>query len=250
MKRLIAILISLCVFAISPSEAAWTFVNTGGTGTSATGTSLTFTIAGVHVGDVIAINVKWEGGDTTVSCSDTASSYTDAFVGAHVTGTNGGSQTMCYTLSSGTSGTVTYTVTWGATRTFRDIGGIAYTPPSAAVLDGTGHLASATAATADSGNMTTTSTDGLAVGGYGETGGVPTTASAAINSVTRDQILAYGSASHSCIWSKSYSSGFTGSATVPLGSSTVYNAGIIAFKPSGAVATSGFNKLGRLERME
>lgn len=247
-KRLLALILCLCVS--SPSWASWTFVNSGGSGTAGSGATATFTIASVHVGDTVAIGVKWEGGDTTISCSDTASTFADAFVGAHVTDASAASHTTCYTLSSATSGTVTYTVTWGAARTFRDIGGMAYTPSGTASLDGTPHIAAGNGATANSGNMTTTGTDGISFGTFGETGATPTTATAAINAVTRDQVKTYGTAVHSCIWSKSYSAGFTGAATVPIGSGD-FGCSVISFKTSGAAAaSSGYSKQKRLERDE
>jgi hypothetical protein len=216
---------------------AWTFVNSGGNGASASGSTLTFTIAGVHVHDAIAISVKWESADTTISGGDgSASSFVDAFVGAHVTdGT--GFHTMLYCLDSQTSGTVTYTVTWGAGQPFRDTGGMAYTPPSTPSLDGTPHAATGNSTAFNSGNITTTSADGVAFGGYGETGGVPTDSTAQINGVNKDQIVGFGTAGNSRLWSKAYSAAFTGAATLTIAPSNPWGGGIVAMGVFGPVIT-------------
>lgn len=247
MKRLIAIALSISISMVAPSYASWTFVNSGGAGSSGSTTTATFKITGVAVGDVVSIGVKYEGGTTTVTCSDTASTFVDAFVGAHQTDGSGGIHTACYTVSASSAGVVTYTITWGAARTFKDIGGMAYRPSSAASLDATPKLATGSGTTATSGNATTTSTDGLGIGSYGETGSAPTSATAAINGVTRDQVLLYGAATRSAIWSKTYSAGFTGAATIPIVSGS-YGVSLLSFKT--AATAPHFDKRSRLGRYE
>lgn len=232
-----SLLLAAAVLLLSAgrSEASWTFViSCGGGGSGSVTSQATAACAGTHVGDLVAVQVKWEGGDTTVTCSNssTASTWVDAFAGAHVTDANAATVTMCYTLALVPSGSLTFTATFGAARTFTDVGAMVYTPSAAAATDG-GHQAIGTSATVNSGNITTTGTDGVAFGGFGETGAGVTIAGCAINSVTRDQVLQFGSGPRSAIWSKSYAAGFTGAATCAFASGGAWNAGVVAFKISG-----------------
>lgn len=233
MKKILLVLFLLLVS--NKAEASFTFVISCGTGGTGSVTSqATGACTGTHVGDLVAIEVKWEGGDTTVTCSNssTASVWVDAFVGAHVTDGNAATVTICYTLSLAASGSVTFTATFGAARTFTDAGAIVYTPSAAASTDGKSQ-STGTSATVSSGNMTTTGTDGLAFGGFGETGAGVTIASCAVNSVVRDQVLQFGSGPRSAIWSKSYAAGFTAAATCPFASGGAWNGSGVAFKIAG-----------------
>lgn len=220
----------------SKSEAQWSFVGSGGNGNTASGTTLTFTISGVSIGDLVVVTAKWETTDTTISVSDTASTFVDALVGVHKVDAGGAATTILYTLASATSGVVTYTVTWGVAKTFRDIGGMAYTPPSLPSLDGTAVSTIGSSTACSSGNITTTSVDGLGFGYYGETGGVPNVATASINGVVNEQIVTFGSNARGELWSRSYSAGFTGAATMTIVSNP-WSCGVVAFKPSGVVAS-------------
>jgi len=205
---------------------AWIF-NTTGTGSGSGSTTVTVTATGVKAGDLVVVPVKWEGGDTTVTCSDGASNLTET-TAVHRTDGGGGSMTCFYLLASTKSGSVTYTATFGASRTFQDIGVMTYSPTRrGAVLDGTPSSAAGSSATLNSGNITTSGTDGVAFGYYGETGNTPSAQK--INNVAADQVLSFGTAPRSSLWSKAYSAGFTGAATATISPSGVWNGGIIAF---------------------
>lgn len=237
MKKILLVLFLLLVS--NKAEASFTFViSCGAGGSGSVSSQATSACAGTHVSDLVAVEVKWEGGDTTVTCSNSVSNSTwvDAFVGAHVTDANGATTTICYTLSLVASGSVAFTATFGAARTFTDVGAIVYTPSATPTTDN-GHQAIGAGATVNSGNITTTGTDGLAFGGFGETGAGVTIAGCAINSVVRDQVLQFGSGPRSAIWSKSYAAGFTGAATCAFASGGSWNASIAAFKIVGGGAT-------------
>src|SRR5262249_26346435 len=68
-------------------------------------------------GDAIILFVKHEGASTTITASDGTSSFTGATILDNV---NGDMHTrMLYLLSSSASGSVTYTITFGAARPFK-----------------------------------------------------------------------------------------------------------------------------------
>lgn len=214
------------------AEAAFTFVNSGENGSSASNTSLQATVTGVHAGDLVVILAKWENGDTTVSASDGTSSFTDALSGNHAVGTAGAGEpnvTALYLLSSVTSGSVTYTVTWGAARPWKDVIVAVYTPGSGTLsLDGTANKNVGAGTSLTTGNITTSGTDGIAFALYGEYGtGLD---SEKINGLVADRTIVGGVVNQSEIWIKSYTSGFTGQGTATLNSSNNWAAAILAFK--------------------
>lgn len=218
----------------------FTFVNSGQTGNTGSGTSLAVNVTGVNAGDLVVVLVKWESTDTTVSVSDGTSSLVASAAGN--VGSSGAYYTsVFYLLSSVASGTVTYTVTWGAARTFRDLIVVVHTPSAAASLDGTATgTYSASGTTLNSGNITTTGTDGMAFGTYGDfSGNHPT--SAAINGVGATREIDGGAGVASAIWMRAYTAGFTGAAT-----GTITSAGpdwvceIIAFKIGAGGGGGGF----------
>lgn len=210
----------------------FTYVGTGQNGSSSSATTLAATVAGVHAGDLVLVLSKWESSDTTVSVSDGTSSLTQTSASHASVGGSEPYSTCHYLLSSVASGSVTYTVTWGAARPFRDIVVIVYTPSGSVVTDGTPPAgAGGTGTAAASGSITTTGTDGIAFGTYGEYGR-PITATK-INGVNSDRIVTGGFANHSAIWAKSYTSGFTGTASGTLDLSERWVLEVIAFKISG-----------------
>lgn len=218
---------------------SWTFHNSNGATASASSNSIAVALANVSVGDLIAVWVKWEAGTTTCAVSDGTTSLTQYVPGVLTyTGAGEPSGVLFYLLSSVASGTVTYTASLGAARTWRDIVVMSYTPSAGTVAaDGTAGVGAQGQGTAvSSGNVTTTGTDGVAFGGYSEYGSALT--SPKINNVVAAQTQKSG-ATNSELWSITYSSGFTGAAT---GTITFNNwvGGVIAFKitASGAAPVS------------
>lgn len=210
----------------------FTYVNTGQNGTSASGTSLAATVTGVSAGDLVLVLSKWESSDTTVSVSDGTSSLTQTSA-SHASVS--GSEPFCtchYLLSSVASGSVTYTVTWGASRPWRDVVVIIYTPSGTVVTDGTPPAGNGgNSSSLASGSITTTGSDGIAFGMYGEYGAI--ISATKINGVNSDRLVTGGFANHTAIWAKSYTSGFIGTATGTLSYSNQWVSEIIAFKISG-----------------
>lgn len=188
----------------------WTYRTGNGTGGGATSsTTVATTLTGIASGDTIACTVKWEGTTTTVSVSDGTSSFTQTVAG--VIGINEPFESMHYLISSSATGSVTYTATFGAARPWKSIVCQAYSHTgSTPVLDGTATGASGVSTTCSSGNTTTAGTSGLAFGAYGEYGA--SLSSPLINGAAASQTTTAGS-QNDALWSKTYSSGFTGAAT-------------------------------------
>lgn len=221
---------------------SFTFVNSGvGGAAGASSTVATGSVASVHAGDLAVVLVKWEGADTTVTMSDGgASTFVDAFSGAHVGSAATYWTTFMYTLSTSTTASKTYTATFvSGTRTSRDIIAMVHTPTAAVTLDGTPkgtHGTSGTTAT--SGNITTSGTDGLAFGGYGDFTGVAAT-STLINGGAKDRQVNGGASTASSFWSKAYASGFTGQAQATIaGTGPDWVCIVMAFQISGAAPTT------------
>lgn len=217
----------------------FTFHLKNGSGASAGSTTATVVLTGVSVGDLIVVAAKWESGVAsagTATCSDGTSSLTKWAPGELSAIANIDPRlVMFYLLSSVATGTVTYTVTFSGSMSFRDVIAMAYAPPSAASLDGTPVGAGAASGTAiSSGNITTTGTDGVAFGSYAEFG---SSASAMnINGVAADQTQVAAGTANSQLWSKTYSGGYTGAATATISFSNSWLCGVIAFKAAGGAA--------------
>lgn len=194
-------------------------------------TTIAVTLTGVAVGDTVTVWVKWEGGSTTATCSDGTSTLTGWAPGVISRPASADPFGKAfYILASVASGSVTYTVTLGAGRTFREIVAYRSTPSAAAALDGTAVGANGSSTAASSGNTTTTSTDGLAFGVYGDFGN--TESAEKINAVAAGGNT-HAAANASEMWYKTYSAGFTGPAAVTLGISNDWLCGIIAFGIGG-----------------
>jgi hypothetical protein len=191
--------------------------------------TIAVTLAGVAAGDLVVVSCKFEGGATTATCSDGTSSLTQSAVGVQANASGDPREVMFYILSSVASGSVTYTVTFGAARTFRNIMVIANTPPAntTVALDGTAAGNTNAGSTAvDSSNMTTTGTNGMAYGGYGGFGSHITRVS---SNAARPDAYQGTSTSGNALWCAAYSSGFTGSAAGTLDVSERWNAQILSF---------------------
>lgn len=97
----------------------WTFGSSGNNASAGSTTTITVQLTGVTAGDTIVLGVKWEGATTTATCSDGTSSLSGGTVVDNA-GNGDLSSKMFYLLSSVASGTVTYTVTLGAARSFKN----------------------------------------------------------------------------------------------------------------------------------
>lgn len=207
-----------------------TFAATGSGTNSASGTTLAISApVSVTAGDLILIPVKWEVGDSTISCSDGVNTYTDLFAGAHPS--SAGAEPFCTLLYAvaATTASITPAVTWGTARAWREIGAEILHPTAADTisLDGTPVAAGGQGTALASGNITTTTqaTDsGMAVAFYADYG---TTISAEqINGAAATAIASFGA---SVLWILRYTAGFTGQATATL-SFNNWSTGLAAFK--------------------
>jgi hypothetical protein len=204
-------------------------------------TSIQVQLTSVAAGNLIAVGVRWAGASTTCAVSDGTSSLTE-FTGAAFD-EDGGTTTLrgrvLYLLSSVASGTVTYTATLGASQNDLEIFAMAYSYSGTASTDGAGNRNGATSGTSlTSGNITTTGTDGVAFGLHWYAG-FPISGTPQINSGNADQTQT--NTDHGSIWSKTYTSGFTGQATSTLAGSDWWGASIVAFKAAGSSASASIS---------
>jgi hypothetical protein len=207
--------------------------HTGGNGASSSGTGadIPVTVASVQAGDLVVITLKWEGGDSTAAISDGSSTFVDALVGNHASDTGADPwATTLYCLSSVASGSVTYTPTWGTARGWREIVVGVFHPNSAATitLDGTPAKNGGSSGSLTSGNITTTGTDGIAFGTYGDYGS--TLSSVLINGGSVTGSISGGLANKTRIDYKTYASGFTGQYAATVTPSDHWATTITAFK--------------------
>lgn len=239
-RRLGVILVALAIAAswATPAQAAFTFNNAvTNTGSGSLGT-IAATGTGVLSGDLVVIFVTWEGATTTVSATDGTTSFTpDAFGVLDNPGSSGEPHSaFLYLLSSVATGAPTYTVTFGASRAFRNVIVTYFTPSGGSVsrvaANGTAGSTGAPLTDVNSGSITVTGTDGLAFGAYGEYGSTMTAASLKINGVAADRYQQI--ATNTSVWTKTYGAGFTGNALGTLNTANRYNLQILAFEIGAA----------------
>lgn len=200
--------------------------------TSAT-THSTFTVnaTSVAAGNLAVVMCKWEGGSTTTSVSDGTTTLTAGTAIDH--GTADLHSRMFYIPSSVASGTVTYTITFGAARKFLSMHVWVYSYTGTAVLDvePTGGGGTGTSQALSSGNFTTTgtATNGeLIIAFYAAFSSAGITVQQ-VNGVTADRTL--GADGNSCdSWASRFSATFTGAATATISSSHEWNVNCMAFK--------------------
>jgi hypothetical protein len=190
---------------------------------NASGTTLTVQLTNVKPGSLIVAYVKWEG---TAAATVTLNDGTGAFVADTLNSAANNSLhgRFFYRLASTTSGTVTYTATWSAGRTYRKLMIYEYSYAGTLSLDAS-NRATATSGSLTAGTITTTGTDEIVFGAYGEYNANNTT-NERINNVVADRVIRSSFAS---MWSKSFNAPFTGTATAT-GNSTTWIGNVIAFK--------------------
>ncbi|MFO0691587.1 MAG: PQQ-dependent sugar dehydrogenase [Myxococcota bacterium] len=208
------------------------FARSQGASNDASGTTLSVPLTNVRAGSLIVAYVKWEGATSgsTVTLSDGTSTFT---ADTQVNSANGDLHGRFFYLPASTaSGNVTYTATWSAGRPFRRLLVSEYAYSGGTVAFDGSNRATATSGTLNSGNLTTTGSDEVVFGAYGEYSSVDTTAER-IGGVAADQVVRSGFAS---MWSKTFTAPFTGAATAA-GNSSTWVGSVIAFKRTGAANT-------------
>lgn len=231
-------------FPIGPTgpTTVW-FPKMAGATAAGSGAGLPVTVANVAAADLIVVICKWEGTTTTCSVSDGTTTLTQSSVGVQNNGGANGEPHLVvfYLLSSVASGSVTYTPTLGANKTFRDTVAFAVTKPTGTgslALDGTATGNSATSGTAlTSNNQTTTGTNGVSFGSYAEFGA--TCKLPLVNAVNPDATQQATSGGHSAGWMVAYTSGFTGAATGTLTGSNRWDAQVISFNAAASASGGG-----------
>jgi hypothetical protein len=184
---------------------------------------LTLQLTNVKAGSLLVAFIKWEGtAASTVTLSDGTSTFTPDTLNS--AGNNDLHGRFYYLLASSASGTVTYTATWSAARPYRRLIIYEYTYSGTVSLDGSSR-ATGTSGTLNTGNLTTTGANDVVFGAYGEYNANNTT-NERINGLVADQVRRTGFTS---VWSKTFTSPFTGAATAT-GNSSTWIGNAIAFR--------------------
>jgi hypothetical protein len=215
---------TLTVTSTPPAPLA--FARNGSAFGDPSGTTLSVPLTGVQAGSLLVAYVKWEGpAGAALTLSDGTSTFTaDPVVSLANGDLHGG---FYYLLSSSASGTVTYTATWNTARPYRRMMIYEYSYSGGAVVFDASNRAAGTG-TLNSGNITTTGTEEIVFGAYGEYHATPTSTER-INGVAADQVVR---ASWASMWSKSFTAPFTGAATANAGPEWIGS--VIAFKRTAA----------------
>ena len=206
-----------------PAPQPLTFGQSQGVSSDASGTTLAVQLTGVTPGSLIVAYVKWEGTAAgTVTLSDGVSTFTaDTLNSAANSDLHG---RFYYLLASSASGTVTYTATWSAAKSYRKLLVYRYTYGGTVSFDGS-NRATAASGSLNTGAIATTGSNEVVFGAYGEYAANNTTTER-VNGLAADQVLRAGFAS---MWSKTFNVPFTGSATAA-NNSLPWIGNIIAFK--------------------
>ena len=204
-----------------------TFGQSQGVWSDASGTTLAVQLTGVTPGSLIVAYVKWEGTAAgTVILGDGVSPFTaDTLNSAANNDLHG---RFYYLLASSRSGTVTYTATWSAAKSYRKLLVYRYTYGGTVSFDGS-NRATAGSGSLNTGAIATTGSNEVVFGAYGEYDAINTTTER-VNGLAADQVLRAGFGS---MWSKTFNVPFTGSATAA-NNSLPWIGNIIAFKRTAA----------------
>jgi len=173
----------------------------------------TSAITGVGAGHAILAWVKHEGAPTTITVSDGTTSFSPGTKTNHSNGDFSGQ--WFYLPSSVASGTVTYTASFSVAKPFCSIIVWEYSYTGTASLDteATNQSNGSTAVTST--NLTTSATNTVVLGGYGEYS--PELLSAAlVNGSAANTLMQLASSSVSGAWARIMSGTFTGAATATL----------------------------------
>ena len=214
---------------------AFVFVKTNATQLATDTTTITVALPTVTAGNLIVLFVSHEGASTTISASD----GTTAFTGRTIIDHAGGEphSRILYLLSSVASGTVTYTVTFGASRPFKNLHAWEFSYTGTCVYDTepTGGGATGTTSTNPetvvTGNLTTTGANSVCICGYGTWGG-SSISEQTINSLTPNHITRSGDGlDYSQSFELISASTFTGQGSIRVnGSALRWTLNMAAFK--------------------
>ncbi|HEY3517735.1 MAG TPA: cytochrome c peroxidase, partial [Gammaproteobacteria bacterium] len=213
------------------ANVPFAFGHSAGTSADGAGTALSVQLTGVQAGSLLVAYTKWEGSATPVSVSDGTSTFTADTLNSAAGGDLNGQ--FSYLLSSSASGNVTYTATWGSARSYRKLIVYEYTQSGGVVTFDVSNRATATTGSLNSGAITTTGTDEVVFGAYGEYD-ASNTANEQIGGQVADQVVR---ASYAAMWSKRFTAPFTGAATAT-GNSSTWLGNVIAFKRGGTVVNT------------
>lgn len=221
----------LLLVGAARADAAFTFVAKAGAAVDVDSDPISVQLTGIQAGDLIAACVKHEGADTTRSISDGTSTLTAAPT-TEQNHSGGEPHSECfYLLSSVATGSPTYTLTLGGNREYKRMVVYAYRYTGTASFD-TSNSGQGTGTAIASGAITTTGTDEVVFGFYGEYT-TATLSSVNINGSAADQTQTAGAAS-SAMWSRVFTGTFSsGQATATASASDRWTSAVMAFKASG-----------------
>ena len=221
---------------------AFTFIASAGNNDDSSGTLLSTTATlNLSAGDVVVVWHKWEGADTTVSCAKDAGSPANTnSLGSKINHSNGDlNGQFTYLLSASADGSAVFRQTLSASRPYRRILALQFRPDASETVSldvqntGQGSDLAPT-----SGSITTTGTDEIVIGGYGEYS-ANTTTSEAIGGTAATEPAA-SPQGFSSVWYRILSSTMSsGTATASIGSTAGWICNIIAIKSVAAGATGG-----------
>lgn len=200
----------------------------------------------VQAGDLLICWAKWElAQGATLSMAKDTGSPANAFTFDAANRANHGngelSSAFGYKVAASADATATFRLTHSATASYRRFFVLQFRPDSGDTVtkDGNGAIATGSSTAPNSGNITTTGTDEVVVGGYGEYSAL-TTSSELINGVSATEPTGSPRA-NSSVWYRILTATFTGgAASATLSGSQDWVCGAIAFK---AVAGGASNTL-------
>lgn len=229
MRRL-ALALLFVLGLVSPSWAGFTLNTSGATASGGGGTTIDKALTGILADDFVFV-VCGNLSSNTMTVSDGTTSFTAATVRSN----NTIRFQAFYLLASVATGNVTYTCTFGASSSSRDISVYVFTPTATPSFDQEASTGSATGTSLTSGNVTTTGTDEIVFGaGYNDNTSIYSAQQ--INSVAADGTTSQpGEVS---IWYRVVTATFTGQATATIATSSRWICTVTAFKIAAASAST------------
>lgn len=196
---------------------------------SNTAEATSIALTGVGAGNLIVLWIKWENALGDCTATDGTTSLT---MGTSVSDAAGTSGQFAYLLSAN-GGNKTYTVTFPVGAGFQRLRIFEYSYTGTVSFDAQNTGSGVSAAPA-SGNITTTGTDEVVVGGYSEDN-TNTVSAQKINAVAADRVI--GGATIAQEWDRILTATFAGgNAQATLSASQGWVCNIIAFKVAAAAA--------------
>lgn len=235
---------------VGPSFYYIPIYGVGVAGTSTSATSTTTDALSVVAGDLVFVGSTYEGTAAAGhTCADSNSVALTSIGTTDNSGTNGEPHVSAFWIKAPTTGSLTYTVSYGgSSKAFRNVPWLILRPSAAlgtVAADGTPAGASATTGTAyASGNTTTTSTHGVAIAVYPDFGASLTLPR--INGVlpiARSQ----SNTANSLIFLIAYTTGFTGQATGTLSGSNHWTARLAGIDAPLATGTITIDMWGAVQ---